>query len=96
MLIEFVKNEKDERTKNKEMSQASREWAESILIAHRVNHDRNTTLVKDEGTFEDPLSYECTVQTKDGEMWNKSEHGGTQGLWSACRGISYVPRVPTA
>ena len=79
MLIEFVKNEKDERTQNKEMSLASREWAELILSANRVNHDRNTTLVKDEGTFKDPPSYEWTVQTRDGEMWNKSEYGGTQG-----------------
>ena len=37
---EFVRKEEDDRTKNKEMSKASADWAESILAAWHVKHHR--------------------------------------------------------
>jgi hypothetical protein len=82
-LLEFVRNAKDDRTKNKKMSEASMDWAESILAAYHVKHDRMKEVVDGLGPFKDPQPYKWTVQTTEGETWNMGEHGGTPGalLW---------------
>ena len=81
--MDFVQNEMDDRTKNKDMSKATVAWAESILAAYCLKHDRTKEVIHAVGSFEDPPSYEwtvqTTVQTTEGETWNKSEHSGAQG-----------------
>ena len=78
-VMEFVQSEMDDRTKNKDMSKASTDWAESILTSYRVKHDRVKEVVDAVGSFKDPPPYKWTIQTIEGETWNKGEHGGTPG-----------------
>lgn len=78
-VLEYVKSEMDDKTKNKEMSKASEDWALCILAAYRVKHFRVSTIEKAVGTHKDPTPYEWTVQSTAGETWNKSKHGGTAG-----------------
>ena len=77
--MEFVRNEKDDRTKNKDMSKASTDWAESILAAYRVKHQRMKEVVDSVGSFQDPQPYKWTIQSTEGETRKKGEHGGTPG-----------------
>ena len=78
-VMEFVQSEMDDRTKNKGMSEASTDWAESILASYRVKHDRAKEVVHAVGSFKDPPLYTWTIQTREGETWSKGEHGGTPG-----------------
>ena len=78
-LADFAQAEMDDRTKNKPMSEASVEWAESILASYRVQHKTSTTVNTDAGSSDDPPRYEWTIQTNSGEVWNKGEHRGTPG-----------------
>ena len=78
-LADFAQSEMDNRTENKPMSEASIEWAESILASYRVQHKTSTTVNTDAGSSDDPPRYEWTIQTNSGEVWSKSEHRGTPG-----------------
>ena len=78
-LADFAQSEMDNRTKNKPMSEASVEWAESILASYRVQHKTSTTVNTDAGSSDDPPRYEWTIQTNSGEVWSKTEHRGTPG-----------------
>ena len=78
-VMAFVRSEMEDRTKNKEMSKASKDWAEAILAAYRIKHDRVKKVVDAVGSFKDPPSYEWTIQTQEGEVWNMGKHGGTLG-----------------
>ena len=78
-LADFVEAEMDDRTKNKAMSEASVEWAESILASYRIKHKTSTTANADVGSLDDPLQYEWNIQTKTGKVWSESKHRGTTG-----------------
>ena len=78
-LADFAQSEMDNRTENKPMSEASIEWAESILASYRVQHKTSTTVNTDAGSSDDPPRYEWTIQTNSGEVWSKTEHRGTPG-----------------
>lgn len=79
-LADFAEAEMDNRTKNKAMSEASIEWAESILASYRIKHKTSTFVNADAGSSDDPPRYEwTTIQTKTGQVWSKSEHRGTPG-----------------
>jgi len=78
-IAAFVEAEMDDRTKNKPMPAASADWAESILAAYGIKHDRLNKVEAGVGSLEDPPPYQWTIQTNEGETWNKNENGGTQG-----------------
>ena len=78
-VVAFVEAEMDDRTKNKPMSEASQNWAETILAAYGIKHDRLKMVVPDLGSSQDPQPYQWTIQTDQGETWDKYEHRGTPG-----------------
>ena len=69
----------DNKTQNKNMSEASVDWAESILAAYKVKHNRLNKVVATAQALENLAPYQWTIQSQDGQSWNKSEHGGTPG-----------------
>ena len=77
-LLELAKQELESKTEHKAMSEASYEFARTLLS------DRNI-LVKiepvnmEEGHTPDPLLYRWTVDTKDNVTLKKGEHQGTPG-----------------
>ena len=64
----------DDRTKNKPMSQASEEWANSILAAFGIKHHRLNKPVADEGSLRDLPPFHWTIETTEGEKLSKSEY----------------------
>lgn len=78
MVYDFVKEEMDNRSKHKAMSEASVPFAEAILkgCGLRVVVDPP---VKELGSKQDPPKYSWKVVDSNALVWKKGEHAGTPG-----------------
>ena len=63
-IVAFVQAEMEDRTKN--MSEASADWAESILAAYGVKHDRLNKVVASVGSRKDPPPFNWTSPRTQG------------------------------
>ena len=77
-LAAFAKEELDNRTKHKPMSEASMTFAEAILDGFGFRYSVDP-IVKEPGSTADPPAYSWKVVDKDAVVWKKGEHSGTAG-----------------
>jgi hypothetical protein len=67
-VVAFAEAQMEGRTKNKRMSEASGQWAESILAAYSVKHEREQAVIHEKGSREEPPPYKWNIETADGKI----------------------------
>jgi len=77
-IAAFAKEEMENRTKHKPMSEASVPFAETILKGYGYNV-AVAPVIKECGSENDPPSFSWKIVDKNSKEWNKFEHAGTPG-----------------
>ncbi|CAB9507418.1 expressed unknown protein [Seminavis robusta] len=78
-LVAFAQEELDNRTKHKAMSEASVQFATSILAGNGIQTAVEDP-IREAGSLVDPPKFSWEVVDSGGHVWNNSEHAGTPGV----------------